>query len=184
MFRRVLIILVFVFSLIPGLTQADAGEQILEEDVGDVLVWVSYDEKKAGLGEPVPFTFNLLEKDESGSLPFESLEVQIKSKGIDRDLLIANIKRPSSGLATFTYDFPKTGVYSFTIKYQKGENVLAEHSFDFEISKDDEADTGFAVTNQEEKVVRSPAFQYLWVAALIIGFIVGWLLRRPKFKSN
>ncbi len=184
MFRRVLIILVFVFSLIPGLIQADAGEQILEEEVGDVLVWVSYDEEKAGLGEPVPFTFNLLEKDESRSVSFESLEIQIRQKGIDRDLLAANIKKPSSEPAIFTYDFPKTGVYNFAIKYQNGKNVLAEHSFDFEISKDEQADTGFAVANQGEKTFRPLVFQYLWVATLIIGFIIGWLFKKPKFKSN
>ena len=184
--RFIFIIYLIGFVALPNIIYADAEAQTLEQQVGNVLIRVSYDQEKAGVSEPVPFTFDLLKSDESEQLPFDSIWVNVKSKENNRDLFTADVKKASSGLTSITYDFPKTGEYTFAIRYQENGTVLAEHSFDFAISKDT-AETGFDKSNEESKIEVSSntnATRYLWVVALIGGIGLGWFLKLMTAKRK
>lgn len=167
--------------LMPIIVRADAKQQVLEERDGEALMRISYDQDKAGLGEPVPFTFDLLISDESSPLDFQSLWVRIKPEGVDRDLFMADVHKSPTGLTSITYDFPESGVYTFDIKYMDGEKLLADHSFDFEISK---TAVGFSTDSPETEVntkeTKTSISQFLWIITLVAGLVIGWVLRSLK----
>lgn len=181
------IVLAFAYLLItaslPYMALADAEAQVLEVKVNNAVIKVSYDQDKAGLGEPVPFTFELLQENESAEMPFDSILINIKSKvNQNLDLLVAEVKKPISGAATIVYDFPQTGEYTFSIRYNRNDTTLAEHTFDFAISKESVAQTGFSKPNNESSNnvttdANSSLNNYLWIATLGVGLILGWVAR-------
>jgi hypothetical protein len=177
----ILVFSILAIVFVPTIVNADAKQQVLEEKDGDALMRISYDQDKAGLGEPVPFTFDLLKGDESSQLDFESLRVRIKPEGLDRDLFIADVNKSSTGLTSITYDFPESGIYTFDIQYMNGEKLLADHSFDFEISK---STLGFTSDLPEKDTTieesKSSTPQFLWIITLVAGLIGGWILRSFK----
>lgn len=184
--RIIIVIYLIAFAALPRVIYADAEQQTLEQIVGETLIRVSYDQEKAGVSEPVPFTFDLLKPDESNQVPFDSVMVNIKSKETNRDLFIADVVKASSGLTSITYDFPKTGEYAFTIRYKGSGVILAEHSFDFVISKDT-AETGFDQVKEDQievtAVNKSSEFNnYLWIAALVLGLGLGWFLKTIRAR--
>jgi len=179
------IVLAFTYLLmaisLPYIALADAEAQVLEVKVNNAVIKVSYDQDKAGLGEPVPFTFELLQEDESAEMLFDSLWVNIKPKdNQNRDLLVAEVKKQESGVATVMYDFPQTGEYTFAIRYNRNDIVLAEHTFDFAISKESLDQTGFSKSSSENSNnitidTNSSVNKYLWILTLGIGLILGWI---------
>ncbi len=183
MIRKILVAIYFASIFLPMLSYADAAPQTLEQRVGNILIKVSYDQEKAGISEPVPFTFDLVKPDESEQVPFDSVWVNIKSKEDNRDLFIADVKRAASGLTSVTYDFPKTGEYIFSISYNESERVLAEHSFDFAMSKDT-AEIGFDSPAEEQQTntagANSDFLKYAWVGSLLLGIALGWFIRSKR----
>jgi hypothetical protein len=184
--RIIFIVCSVVLVALPGVIHADAQQQTLEQVVGDKLIRVSYDQEKAGISEPVPFTFDLLTSDESRQISFDSIWISIKSKESNRDLFVSDVIKASSGFTTITYDFPKTGEYTFLIRYKENGSVLAEHLFDFAMSKDT-TEIGFDESQQEQGSEVTDASsntisRYLWVVTLAGGVVLGWFLRFIIFK--
>ena len=181
------IVLAFTYLLmatsLPYVALADAEAQVLEVKVNNAVIKVSYDQDKAGLGEPVPFTFELLQEDESAEMSFDSLWINIKPKANqNQDLLIAEVKKATSGSTSITYDFPQSGEYTFAIRYNRNDTVLAEHTFDFAISKESLDQTGFGSLNDENKNSKeanttNSMTNYLWVITLCVGIILGWVAK-------
>lgn len=183
--RKIVLAIIYflIATSLPYMALADAEAQVLEVKVNNAVIKVSYDQDKAGLGEPVPFTFELLQEDESAEMPFDSLWINIKPKlDPSKDLLVAEVKKSDAGPTSITYDFPQTGEYTFAIRYNRNDTALAEHTFDFAISKDSSVKAGFSTLIDEDKInigtdPTNPLIDYLWIVTLGAGLILGWMAR-------
>ncbi len=191
MHRKIVLTIIYflIATILPHMALADAEAQVLEVKVNNAVIKIGYDQDKAGLGEPVPFTFELLQEDESAEMPFDSLWINIKPKvNQNQDLLIAEVKKASTGSTGITYDFPQTGEYTFAIRYNRDDRALAEHTFDFAISKESLEQTGFSNSNNMNSnnatvETKTSMNKYLWIVTLGTGLIVGWLAKTFRRKT-
>jgi hypothetical protein len=184
MYKKIVLTFIFfsIITSLPYMALADAEAQVLEVKVNNAVIKVSYDQDKAGLGEPVPFTFELLQEDESAEMSFDSLWINIKPKlDQSKDLLAAEVKKSDAGPTSITYDFPQTGEYTFAIRYNRNDTALADHTFDFAISKDSSVQSGFSTPDERQSIIESdkinPMVSYLWIITLCAGIILGWAAR-------
>lgn len=193
MYKKIVLtfILFLTITLLPNIVLADAENQVLEEKIGNKIVRVSYDQDKAGLGEPVPFSFALLQEDESAEALFDSLWLNIKPKtNPEQDLLIAEIQKANTGATGITYDFPQTGEYTFTVRYNQDNVVLAEHTFDFAISKEPPNEASIDKSANENIDIANTVLKdnlltkYVWVATLIGGLLFGWIAKTLISRSS
>jgi hypothetical protein len=151
----------------------------LEQQVGDVIVKVGYDEAHANLGDPAQFYLSLEKSDRSDAVSFDSVLVRIRPQEDEyRDVFNANVRQATLGPTTVTYDFPKTGVYKLTVRYFAEGKTLAEHTFDFPFTKP---------ISKEDAKQTSYFGKYFWIVSLVGGFTIGLVLkgsRRPQERQK
>lgn len=161
-----------VVTIILILTSANfahghGGGQSFEKVVGEYKIDVGLDALRNPVsGQTVRFDFNIWSKDGFNPVEFTSVWVRLApEKGIT---FASYLAFPEFGLPAMSYVFPKSGPHELTVRFYKGDQVLAETAFPVTVEK------GPA----EQKVVSTSIL--VGLSGLVAGFLFGLSWARRK----
>jgi hypothetical protein len=111
----------------PISSSAHVTGAFFEKEVGNFIVDIGYDPEIIVARESSAFSFDLLDKTNRDPQEFTSIWVKI-DKG-EQTTLATGIARQSLGITTLLYTFPEAGEYELNVRYQSGDDSIAEASF-------------------------------------------------------
>lgn len=156
-----ILLLLFALPLIAGAHGSGAS---LEKVVDNYLVDVGYSPAFLEAEDPIRFDFALLESsDRTKEVPFTDIWVRIEKE--KKVFFAGGIAKARLGGTGVSYVFPTEGQYELFIRFQNGEESLAETSFPLSVDPPymPEGGSSFKLSNQ-------------LFLGLIAGFGIGFFL--------
>lgn len=151
-----LTLLMFFMTPLPLLAHGTGAS--FEREVGEYLVDIGYSVEEPVAGESITFDFALLKDGETAA--FTDIWVKIESE--DGVVLATGIHSGTFGGPRLTYVFPKSGSFVISTRYERGDDSLAEASFELPIA-----------SSASEKSFSFDAISAL--TGLLLGAVFGFL---------
>lgn len=159
--------------LSPAIGKAHGIGASIEKVVGEHTIDIGYNPSEVEAGEQIRFDFDLLKKD-GGVPPFTDVWVRITSK--DRGIAFAGgLHKPEFGLIRMTYVFPQSGEHELSVRFQNGEETLAEASFPLSVAG--------SLADAKPSIQLSSQLTVGALIGLVIGFFLSGLLKRNPRSS-
>ena len=148
-----------------GIATAHGIGASLEQAVGTYRVDVGYEPEERRVQETVRLDFSLLNEETKASVPFTSVWVRMIRSS--ETVFAGGIAKASFGPTGLTYAFPAAGAYELSVRFQNGDETIAETSFPLAVAA--------------AEATARPAISFDIMSALIglaVGALGVWLLRK------
>lgn len=153
-----ILISLFIF-LFPTTIYSHGDQKSFEKEVNLYLVDIGYVPDTFEALNPSTFSFSLLDPKKEEK-EFSDIWVRIENDG--KTVFATSVKKQELGETTMIYTFPDKGNYELFVRYQNGDEKLAETSIPLE------------VTSSEKPIVKSAeSFPPNLLFGLIIGILGG-----------
>ena len=130
---------------LPFLVFAHQTGVSFEKEIGAYLIDTGYDPPQPQGGERIVFDFNLKSKTDKTPEPFDYVWVRLEKD--TSTLLATGIARADFGPTSLLYQIPEnmSGNLSVNVRYQKGDQALAETDFTIPVTVPRRAPSDFMI---------------------------------------
>lgn len=160
------IVICFLFVLSPLLLQAHAGVASFEATSGKYVIDVGYNPEKFSVDQPIQFDFNLV--DGTTGLPTEYTDLWVTITS-GNPVFSAGIPLAEYGITGLLFTPSRLGEYEMVVRFQDGEQLLAQSKFPFTVAPSTTAGGSSA-----------GSLAGIGIAGLLIGLILGLFVFKKK----
>lgn len=152
---------------------AHSAGQSFEREVGEYLLDIGASNLTLRASAPIAFDFNILRKDTREPAPFTNIWLRFEDN--NKLLFAGGIAKASFGRTTVTYAFPRGGAYTLAVRFQNGDDSLAEVTIPLMVEQ--------SVASEGADVSSLKTLAAGAVGGFAIGFIAAYVLSRKKFSN-
>jgi len=172
--RKIAFVILALFLISPIFTPvvAHSTGESFEKKVGDYLVDIGYDPAIFEAGISNTFSFGLVNAQTEEEIDFDYVWVRIEQEG--QTDFASGIKKQELGATTMIYTFPEITTYDISVRYQKGDEIIAETSVPINVVK---SSNSFDESESLELGnIKFVAIGLIGLIGLIVGAIIAFFV--------
>ncbi len=140
--KRVFVIVLFLILSVNTVYAHGLGASF-EKTVSKYFIDIGYDPSVMTEGEQTTFSFTILTDNTKDLVEFDSVWVRIMEGR--RAILATGIDAGINSAPTMIYTFPKDGEYRLFVRFEKGDDTLAEAEFPMTVVRQEEGSSEYLI---------------------------------------
>jgi len=165
-----ILLICFIFSV--TITSSHGTEASLEKEVGKYIVDIGYKPEEIKEKETEVFDFNLIDKTSKEEIVFTKVWVRISNN--NESAFAGGLAKSSLAKTTLSLQFPESGEYEFSVRFQNEEETLAEASFPISVEK----------TEPIKKTSESPKLVLSAIAGALLASAIVYIITTRRIKPT